>query len=95
MRLSWERIGKMLCFDRDTFETWDSKMKAVQIGTLRERKRSEKATVEERKIGPIVLSHPWHSRKERLASGDQSCGNNAPSSRGRVVLGLTAKAGKN
>ena len=40
------------------------------------------------------MSHLWQSKKERLAIGDRSCGNNAPPSRGRVVNGLTARHAK-
>lgn len=38
-----------------------------------------------------LLSH-WQSRKERLPIDDRPCEYNAPSSRGRAVNGLTAKA---
>ncbi|CAN0438221.1 unnamed protein product, partial [Ectocarpus fasciculatus] len=41
---------------------------------------------------PTFFSYLWQRSKERLAIGDRSCANNAPSSRGRVVNGLTDKA---
>ncbi|CAM9859810.1 unnamed protein product, partial [Ectocarpus sp. 13 AM-2016] len=44
------------------------------------------------RLGKTFLSHLWQGRKDRLAIGDRSCRNRAPSSRGRVANDLTAKA---
>ncbi|CAN0112118.1 unnamed protein product [Ectocarpus sp. 13 AM-2016] len=77
------------------FEAWDSQEKALAI--LGHRKWVEKAGSEIGRIdglGKTLFSHLWQDRKERLAIGDRSCYNNAPSYRGRVVNGLTAKACK-
>lgn len=34
---------------------------------------------EEVRLGETLLRHLWQRRKERLAIGNRSCGNNAPS----------------
>ncbi|CAN0022308.1 unnamed protein product, partial [Ectocarpus sp. 8 AP-2014] len=73
------------------FETWNREERKVAV--LGSRKWCEKAgsdIVRIDRLGKTFLSHLWQSTKERLAVGDRSCGNNAPSSRGRVVNGLTA-----
>ncbi|CAN0424894.1 unnamed protein product [Ectocarpus sp. 8 AP-2014] len=82
---------------REMFDEWDSQEKTVAV--LGHRKWVEKAGRDIERIdrlGKTILSHLWQSRsrKERLAIGDRPCGNNAPSSTGRVVHGLTAKACK-
>ncbi|CAM9930129.1 unnamed protein product, partial [Ectocarpus sp. 13 AM-2016] len=59
------------------------------------RKRGEQAESDNYRIdrlGKTFLSHLGQRRKERLTIGNRSCENNAPSSRGRVINGLTAKA---
>ncbi|CAM9193488.1 unnamed protein product [Ectocarpus sp. 6 AP-2014] len=87
--------GKMRGRYREMLEAWNREERTVAV--LGSRKWFEKAGRDiDRidKLGTTFLSHLWQSRKERLAIGDRSCGNNAPSSRGRVVNGLTAKACK-
>ena len=79
----------------EMFEAWNNQEKTVAVPG--HRKWAEKAGSDIDRIdrlGKTFLSHLWQNRKERLAIGDRSCGNNAPSSRGRVVNGLTAKTCK-
>jgi len=85
-------LGEIDGCDRDKFETWDNQEKTVAI--LGDKKWPMRARSEVDRIGKTFLRHLWQSRKERLAIGNRSCGNNAPSSRGRVVNGLTTKACK-
>ena len=88
-------LGKIQGTYREMFEAWNREERTVAV--LGSRKWFEKAgrdIVRIDRLGKTFLSHLWQSRKERLAIGDRSCGNNAPSSRGRVVNGLTAKACK-
>ena len=90
-----DELGKIDRRYREMFEAWNSKDKTVAV--LGHSKWVEKAGRDIGRIdrlGKTFLSHLWQSRKERLAIGDRSCGNNAPSSRGRVVNGLTTKACK-
>ena len=82
--------GKIEGCDIEAFEAWDSKTKAKAI--LGDKKWPEKARVTVDMLGKTFMRHLWQSRQERLAIGDRSCENNAPSSRGRVVNDLTAKA---
>ncbi|CAB1100297.1 unnamed protein product [Ectocarpus sp. CCAP 1310/34] len=86
-------LGKIDGTHREMFEAWDTKESTVAV--LGHRRWVEKAgrdIVRIDRLGKTFLSHLWQSRKERLAIGDRSCGNNAPSYRGRAVNGLTAKA---
>ncbi|CAB1114720.1 unnamed protein product [Ectocarpus sp. CCAP 1310/34] len=88
-------LGKIDGTYREMFEAWNREERTVAV--LGHRRWVEKAgrdIVRIDRLGKTFLSHLWQSRKERLAIGDRSCGNNAPSSRGRVVNGLTAKACK-
>lgn len=88
-------LGKIQGRYREMFEAWNREERTVAV--LGSRKWFEKAgrdIVRIDRLGKTFLRHLWQSRKERLAIGDRSCGNNAPSSRGRVVNGLTAKACK-
>ncbi|CAB1103133.1 unnamed protein product [Ectocarpus sp. CCAP 1310/34] len=85
-------LGKIDGTYREMFEAWNRGERTVAV--LGHRRWVEKAgrdIVRIDRLGKTFLSHLWQSRKERLAIGDRSCGNNAPSSRGRVVNGLTAK----
>lgn len=83
-------LGKIEGCDREVFEPLDKQEKAVAI--LGDKKWPRKARRNVDRIGKTFLRHLRQSRKERLAIGDRSCGNNVPFSRGRVVNGLTAKA---
>ncbi|CAB1096931.1 unnamed protein product [Ectocarpus sp. CCAP 1310/34] len=86
-------LGKIDGTYREMFEAWNREERTVAV--LRHRRWVEKAGMDTDRmdrLGKTFLSHLWQSRKERLAIGDRSCGNNAPSSRGHVVNGLTAKA---
>ncbi|CAB1109836.1 unnamed protein product [Ectocarpus sp. CCAP 1310/34] len=89
-------LGKTDRTHTEMFEAWNREERTVAV--LGHRRWVEKAGRDivriDRLIGKTLLSHLWRSRKERLAIGDRSCGNNAPSSRGRVVNGLTAKTCK-
>lgn len=85
-------LGKIEGCDRKKFESWGKQEKAVAI--LGDKTWPKKARRDVDRIGKTFLRHVWQSRKERLAIGDRSCGNHAPSSRGRVVNVLTAKACK-
>ncbi|CAB1115488.1 unnamed protein product [Ectocarpus sp. CCAP 1310/34] len=88
-------LGKIDGTYREMFEAWNREERTVAV--LGHRRWVEKAgrdIVTIARLGKALLSHLWQSRKERLAIGDRSCGNNAPSSRGRVVNSLTANACK-
>ncbi|CAB1096020.1 unnamed protein product [Ectocarpus sp. CCAP 1310/34] len=88
-------LGKIDGTYREMFEAWNREERTVAV--LGHRRWVEKAgrdIVRIDRLGKTFLSHLWQSRKERLAIGDRSCGNNAPSSRGRVVNGQTAMACK-
>ncbi|CAB1103263.1 unnamed protein product [Ectocarpus sp. CCAP 1310/34] len=88
-------LGKIDGTYREMFEAWNREERTVAVvGHRRWVGQAGRAIVRIDRLGKTFLSHLWHSRKERLAIGDRSCGNNAPSSRGRVVNGLTAKACK-
>ena len=86
-------LGKIEGCDSEAFETWDCKKKAVAI--LGDKCWPGQARVAVDRIGKTFLSHLWQKRTERLAVANRSSeNNNAPSLRGRVVNGLTAKACK-
>ncbi|CAB1106815.1 unnamed protein product [Ectocarpus sp. CCAP 1310/34] len=79
-------LGKIDGTYREMFEAWNREERTVAV--LGHRRWVEKAgrdIVRIDRLGKTFLSHLWQSRKERLAIGDRSCGNNAPSSRGRVT----------
>ncbi|CAB1102180.1 unnamed protein product [Ectocarpus sp. CCAP 1310/34] len=88
-------LGKIDGTNREIFEAWNREERTVDVlGHGRWVEQAGRGTVRKGRLGKTFLSHLWQSRKERLAIGDRCCGNNAPSSRGRVVNGLTAKACK-
>ncbi|CAN0093551.1 unnamed protein product [Ectocarpus sp. 4 AP-2014] len=90
-------LGKIEGRYREMFEAWNSEEKTIAVLGHRKWVEKEKAGSYIGRIdrqGMKFFSPLWRSRKERLAIGDRSCGNNAPSSRGRVVDGLTAMACK-
>ncbi|CAB1101586.1 unnamed protein product [Ectocarpus sp. CCAP 1310/34] len=86
-------LGKIDGTYREMFEAWNREERTVAV--LGHRRWVEKAgrdIVRIDRLGKTFLSHLWQSRKERLAIGDRSCGNNAPSSRGRVNIKYKEKA---
>ncbi|CAN0277665.1 unnamed protein product [Ectocarpus sp. 6 AP-2014] len=88
-------LGKVEERYREMFEAWNSQDKKIAV--LGHRKWVEKAGSDIGRtdgLGKTFLRHLWQSRNERLTIGDRSFENNAPSFRGRVVNGLTAKACK-
>ncbi|CAB1115356.1 unnamed protein product [Ectocarpus sp. CCAP 1310/34] len=88
-------LGKIDGTYREMFEAWNREERTVAVvGHRRWVEKAGRDIARIDRLGKTFLSHLWQSRKERLAIGDRSCGNNAPSSRGRVVNGLTAKTCK-
>ena len=88
-------LGKIEGRYREMFEAWNREDKTVAVlghGKWIEKAGSDIGRIE--RPGKTVFSHLWQFRKEKLAIGDRSCGNNAPSSPERVLNGLTAKACK-
>ncbi|CAB1097058.1 unnamed protein product [Ectocarpus sp. CCAP 1310/34] len=79
-------LGKIDGTYREMFEAWNREERTVAVvGHRRWVEKAGRDIVRIDRLGKTFLSHLWQSRKERLAIGDRSCGNNAPSSRGRVV----------
>ncbi|CAB1105103.1 unnamed protein product [Ectocarpus sp. CCAP 1310/34] len=88
-------LGKVDRTYREMFEAWNREERTVAVlGHKRWVEKAGRDIVRIDRLGKTILNHLWQSRKERLAIGDRSSGNNAPSSRGRVVIGPTAKACK-
>ncbi|CAB1105642.1 unnamed protein product [Ectocarpus sp. CCAP 1310/34] len=82
-------LGKIDGTYREMFEACKREERTVAV--LGHRRWVEKAgrdIVRIDRLGKTFLSHLWQSRKERLTIGDRSCGNNSPSSRGRVAFVL-------
>lgn len=67
-------LGKVGSRYRWWFEGWGNEEKTVEVLGCIKWPKKDRDKVD--RLGKTFLRHLWQSRKERLAIGDRSCGNN-------------------